>query len=322
MTCFRTGALPLFVVTLLCAAPHASETSLAAAPQAPASPNPTTHGCPASPMSVQILGSAGPKSSPIRASTSYVVWIDGQSKVLVDIGGGAFFRFGESGARLDDLALIALSHLHPDHVSDLPALLWSGTVDQTRREPLAIAGPTGNDAVPGFPVFLKRLFDQDQGAFQVLGGSVGGSSGRSIPLSATTIDAAKREPMPVFSQPGLTVTAIGVPHGNIPSLSYRVQINGKSVVFSSDQAGTDPSFVEFAKGADLLVMHMAIAAGVTNPLHAAPAVVGKVANDAGVKQLVVSHIGLFNVDAAIADVKKAYAGPLTVGADLQCTAVR
>ena len=80
--------------------------------------------------------------------------------------------------------------------------------------------------------------------------------------------------------------------------------------------------MEFAKGADLLVMHMAIAAGVTNPLHAAPAVVGKVAHDAGVKQLVVSHIGLFNVDAAIADVKKAYGGPLTVGADLQCTAVR
>jgi hypothetical protein len=37
---------------------------------------------------------------------------------------------------------------------------------------------------------------------------------------------------------------------------------------------------------------------------------------------VVSHIGPFDLDAAVADVKKAYAGPLVVGADLQCTDAR
>jgi ribonuclease BN (tRNA processing enzyme) len=69
-------------------------------------------------------------------------------------------------------------------------------------------------------------------------------------------------------------------------------------------------------------MHMAIAAGTTSPLHAAPAVVGRIAQDAGAKRLVVSHIGPFDLDAAVADVKKAYAGPLVVGADLQCTDAR
>ena len=66
-------------------------------------------------------------------------------------------------------------------------------------------------------------------------------------------------------------------------------------------------------------MHMAIAAGTTSPLHAAPAVVGRIAQDAGAKRLLLSHIGPFDLDAAIADVKKGYTGPLTVGADLQCT---
>src|SRR5215831_10372749 len=52
--------------------------------------------------------------------------------------------------------------------------------------------------------------------------------------------------------------------------------------------------------------------------HATPAVVGRVAQAAGAKRLVVSHIGLFNVDAAAAELKQAYTGLPTVGADLQC----
>ena len=68
-------------------------------------------------------------------------------------------------------------------------------------------------------------------------------------------------------------------------------------------------------------MHLAIAAGTTNPLHAAPAVVGRVAQSAGVGRLVLSHIGTFDLDAAVAEVRSTYSGPLTVGADLQCTPV-
>ena len=94
-----------------------------------------------------------------------------------------------------------------------------------------------------------------------------------------------------------------------------------SIVFSSDQNGTHPKFVEFARGAHVLVMHLAIAAGATSALHAAPAVVGRVAQDAGVGRLIVSHIGQFDLEAAIAELKKSYTGPLTIGADLQCTSV-
>jgi len=46
--------------------------------------------CNASPVTVQILGSGGPVVSKDRASSSYLLWIDGRSRMLVDMGGGAF----------------------------------------------------------------------------------------------------------------------------------------------------------------------------------------------------------------------------------------
>jgi ribonuclease BN (tRNA processing enzyme) len=246
------------------------------------------------------------------------------------MGGGALGRFGQAQAKISDLSLVAVSHLHPDHVSDLPALLWLS--HEVRKEPLPIVGPSGNDAASDFATFLARLFDEKNGAFPVLGATLGGkrcdvpsgplSAGGGVRLEVGVIDVTA-EPSTVFDRDGLTVTAMGIPHGNMPTLAYRAKVRDMSIVFSSDQMGTDPKFVDFAKGANLLIMHLALAAGVkNNPLHAAPDVVGRVAQEAAVGRLIVSHIGVFDLDAALADVKKTYTGPLTVGADLQCTPVK
>jgi len=279
--------------------------------------------CAGNPVAVQILGSGGPRINRDRASSSYLLWIDAQAKLLVDMGGGAFLRFGQSQAQLGDLSAMAISHLHADHVSDLPAFLWLS--HQTRKEPLPIVGPSGNDQAPAFPTFLRRLFDEKDGAFPLLGptlGAVQGEAGGGVRLDIGVVDVTKAQPSTVFDRGGVAVTALGIPHGNVPTLAYRVTTRGVSIVFSSDQNGTSPAFVEFARGAHVLIMHLAIAAGTTNPLHASPAVVGRVAQQAGVGRLIVSHIGLFDLDAAIAELKKFYTGPLTVGADLQCTQVQ
>jgi ribonuclease BN (tRNA processing enzyme) len=308
--------IKIFRISIICALAVLAFPSVASA-----------QSCAAGPATVQILGSGGPAINRERASASYLLWVNGQARMLLDMGGGTYLRFGQSGAKLSDLALVGISHLHPDHVSDLPALLWLSR--QARTEPLpivgpsgnSVAGPGGNDVAPDFSTFLARLFDEKNGAFQVLGATLGAARGNGVRLNVSVVDVAKPEPSTVFKGSDLTVTALGIPHANMPTLAYRVETPAGSVVFSSDQNGTNPKFVDFARNADVLIMHLAIAAGATSPLHAAPAVVGRIAREAGVGRLIVSHIGQFDLNAAIGELKQSYAGPLTIGADLQCTPI-
>jgi ribonuclease BN (tRNA processing enzyme) len=184
--------------------------------------------------------------------------------------------------------------------------------------------------------FLTRLFDSTNGAFPILGGTVG-QTGNGVRLDVAVLDVNAPAPAAVLREDGLEVTAVGVPHGNVPSVAYRVQLGQRSVVFSGDQTGRDPRFVNLAMGADVLLMHLAISTQATDALaqlHATPATVGQVAAAAKVGRLVLSHFiqapsqtpprdafSLFNLDQNVAEVKKHYAGPVVIGADLQCIAV-
>src|SRR5881392_299816 len=86
--------------------------------------NASAQTCVGNPVAVQILGSGGPALNPERASAGYLLWVGMQAKMLVDAGGGTYFRFGQSRAKVADLAMVGISHLHPDHTSDLAGLLW------------------------------------------------------------------------------------------------------------------------------------------------------------------------------------------------------
>jgi hypothetical protein len=70
--------------------------------------------CAGNPVAVQVLGSGAPGFVRDRANTSYLLWIGNQAKILVDAGGGAYVRFGQVQAKFSDLAMILVSHLHPD----------------------------------------------------------------------------------------------------------------------------------------------------------------------------------------------------------------
>ncbi|HEY4264417.1 MAG TPA: MBL fold metallo-hydrolase [Micropepsaceae bacterium] len=284
------------------------------------SSNASAQSCTGNPVAVQILGSGAPGFVKDRANTSYLLWVGNQAKILLDAGGGAYVRFGQSGAKFGDLSMILVSHLHPDHASDLPGILWSGRM--MRSDSLPIVGPSGNEAAPDFSVFLKRLFDAKTGSFEILNSVMPGASGMGVKLDTSVVDVTKPDATTVFDRDGIKVTAMGIPHGNLPTLAYRVETQGLSVVFSSDQNGTNPRFPGFAKDANLLVMHLAIEVGAKNPNQALPALVGTVAQSAHPGRLILSHIANFDLDAAVADVKKGYTGPLVVGADLQCTQVK
>jgi ribonuclease BN (tRNA processing enzyme) len=86
------------------------------------SSNASAQTCAGGPVALQILGSGGPGINPERASAGYLLWVGPQAKLLIDLGGGGFLRFGQSRAKLADLAMLGITHLHPDHTSDIAAL--------------------------------------------------------------------------------------------------------------------------------------------------------------------------------------------------------
>ena len=291
--------------------------------------------CSSEPLAVQVLGSGGPNAGGTRASTGYLVWRGGRAVVMVDAGGGTFLRFGEAGARLQDLSLLAISHLHPDHVSDLPALLWLSEV--ARQQPLKIAGPTGAGAFPSIDAFIRRLFDSSSGAFPILGGTLG-QPGQGVRLDIVTVDAMVGTSSTIWSENDLEVSAMGVPHGNVPSLAYRIRVGDRSIVFGSDQNGSDERFTGFAAGADALIMHFALSARAPDrfaQIHARPAAVGQVAQKAKARRLVLSHLievpatvktpewfSLFDLREAVGEARKHFSGRIDPAVDLQCIPIR
>jgi ribonuclease BN (tRNA processing enzyme) len=283
--------------------------------------------CPDTGVILQVLGSGGPIADDGRASSGYLLWVDGKSRYLIDAGGGVFLRFAEAGGDFSELDLIGISHFHADHSADLPALLKSGNFAKRQRE-LPISGPDGATPFPGLGDYLNSMFDSKNGAYGYLSGYLDGHGGlpklRQIEVqrnahkaSVILDDAESRE----------RVEAMHVPHGIVPALAYRVQIGDKSIVFSSDQNGSDERFIEFAKNADVLVMHMPVPEGVTGAgrkLHAPPSVIGEIAAKAEVNTLVLSHFmsrSLADLEQNVSIIRSGFTGPVLVASDLDCISV-
>lgn len=271
-------------------------------------------------LSVRVLGSGGPDLTG-RASASYLVSAGGKS-LLVDCGGGAFQRFGEAGATLESLEGVLFTHFHIDHTADFPALMKAG-VFSLRVRPLYVAGPTGNTLFPSTEGFLQGLFNQEHGAYPYMSDLIGFGSARTFPL---VFDAFDHRPgkAPVHEIPvkGFKVTAMAVTHGPVPALAYRVEAEGKSVVFSGDTSAVTPNLARLAKGADLLVAHHAVpqdAGEIARALHMTPERIGEVAEEAGVKKVLLSHrMGRTLGREAESEgwIRKHYKGPLLWAEDL------
>jgi ribonuclease BN (tRNA processing enzyme) len=275
---------------------------------------------PANGVALQVLGSGGPIADDARASSGYVVWINGKSRVLIDAGGGTFLRFGEAGARFTDLDFVGLSHLHTDHSADFPALLKSGNFSD-RDRPLPVAGPDGDGVFPGLENFLGAMLDKENGAYAYLSGFLVGTGGTPM-LSPREVAAGA--PALLWSSEELVVDGMQVPHGIVPAVAFRVRAGGTTIVFASDQNGSDPVFAGFAKDASILVMHMVVpedVSGVGRRLHAPPSVIGELAGQVSPGKLVLSHFmarSLRDLESNVAIVKRGFVGNVVIADDLAC----
>ena len=269
---------------------------------------------------LQVLGSGGPEINDGRASSGYLIWHNGLALVLVDLGSGSLSRFEQSKASINDLDVVLLTHLHADHSNDLPALIKSSFFTRRSRD-LALYGPTGNHLMPSTTDFVDKLFGK-KGAFRYLSDFLDGTS--PYRLLPSNVDVMSKDITTVVDNNRYRLSAIPVDHGPIPAIAWRIDIDGKSVVFSGDMSNKKDVLFRLAKQADILVAHHAIlekANPIARNLHMPPSEIGHIAAKAGIKQLILSHrmkrtLGKEKESSSI--IHNYYKGPVSFANDLQC----
>lgn len=262
----------------------------------------------------------GPGLTVKRAGESSLLTIRGK-RYLIDAGIGATRRLAEAKVPLPSISELFITHPHNDHTADLPGMM---AIYSSREHPLEILGPPRTaDFVAAVTAALRINWEirAEQG-------------GQSVPEAAAMFKSRDVQPGLVYSDENVRVTAHENAHFHFKpgstaspnkSYAYRFQTPHKVIVFTGD-TGEDPGLAKFAEGADILVCEM-VSPGVLKNVpeagryhmieeHLSPTQVGKLARDAKVKKLVLSHI-VGGDPSDVVEIRKWYAGPVVVGEDLQ-----
>ncbi|MEM6856889.1 MAG: MBL fold metallo-hydrolase [Pseudomonadota bacterium] len=288
--------------------------------------------CPTQGAAIQVLGSGGPiAEGPTprgRAGASYLLWIDGEPRLLIDAGAGSFLRFAEAGGKIATLDAILISHYHADHTGDLAGILNSGGFEG-RTEPLPVIGPGAAPRFPSTEEFLRRLLDKDTGVFAHNGGYLDGTENKPLlqPRSIPTEEGAGA-PAGLDISNDYSVMAHPVHHGPAPTLAFAIEIGGKSVILASDQSFLSERFVEDLTGSKptILIAHHVINGEPGQPrgLHRTPEQIGEMAGAFAPEQLILGHNmqrSLSRLDDGLEAIARNYKGPVSVASDLDCYAL-
>lgn len=271
---------------------------------------------------IVLLGVKGGPSIRARGAmpTSTLLEMDGR-RVVIDCGLGVTKGLVEAGVALKELDLIFITHLHSDHLLELGPLVhtaWcSGQTGKVR-----IFGPEGIRAYwAGF--MASMAYDNH---LRVV------DDGR-VPLeSLVEVTEIAEGDVPVD---GIAVRALRVKHPPVEhALALRFD-GSRAVTFSGDTTYFPP-LADFAAGSDVLVHEAMLAEGVDAILqktgggeklrhhlhasHCRAEDVGRIANAAGVKRLVLNHLvpvddPRFGAEDWKAAVASTWAGEVIVGRD-------
>lgn len=295
-----------------------SSNTLAATDRAQTEPS-----CQSSRVKLQILGSRGPEILDRQASTGYLIWLDGKARVIVDAGPGSLQRFEQSGAKFEDVDLMLFSHFHADHSSDFPAYI-KGSFFTDRVKDLLVFGPTGSSFVASAEEFVNRAIGREAGMYPYLGSYLAKDMRsaykvvpKNIEWSETNINIRN-----VYHDAELSVRTVSTHHGPFPSLGYRVELAGCSISFTGDMSGQLGVMPKLAINSDILVAHNVIPedmTGVAANLHMKPNYIGKMAQQAKVKQVLLTHLMARSIRVkpnSLEIIKKKYQGKVTFANDL------
>jgi ribonuclease Z len=273
-------------------------------------------------VKVTLLGTGGAGVDERRHECCTLVSI-GDERILVDAGRGAAVQLHRAGVDVARVNPILLTHHHLDHVAELATLV---RLSRSRAEvPLRVMGPTGTEAMIG--ELLEGPFARSFAADRAY------DRWRGAGRSPREVEAQDMGDGSVLDFGSWTLRAREVEHGQQllgiadwwHCLGYRFEAEGKSVVVSGDSAYT-PALAELARNADVLVQACPWAdselvderdALEAEGFFASAGVAGRIAAEARVGTLVLTHIGSQAcTDEMKADAGRRYDGPIVVGEDL------
>ena len=249
-----------------------------------------------------LLGSGGTKANPKRFCPSNLIWINDEP-VLIDCGPGTVFRLREADTPASEITRLLLTHLHIDHYADYPYFLiepliaWGKEAIQ-RRKDLVVYGPPGTSRLLNL---FEKTYDVEMDNYASLKGY---EQTREL-MGAKVTEISEEWELRLGSW---VIRAMMVDHGlcKLPCFAYRIDVGGKSIVFSGDTVPCD-SMIELAKGADVLVHECTFPdeelearrrSGFAYWIHSTPSGVAKVAQKADVKKLVINHLTGWNAFSA------------------------
>ena len=271
---------------------------------------------------IQTLGSGGEELNDRRAAASYLVWLDARALLLVDPGPGSSLRFDEAGAAFADLDAIVFTSLLAPRTTDFPSFV-AGSRNADRVRPLTVLGPDGDDAYPSTREFVERLIGPG-GAYAHLAGYLSFTSPGGYKINARSVPSMGQRRWAGFGTKDLRLSAVPVHHGDVPSLAWRAEIAGRSMVFTGNFNNRNDIVAGFAKDVDALVIHLAIpefARGEVRERFVRPSQIGRIAQRANARMVFLGHRTtrtLGRESASRAALREHYGGPLVFANELEC----
>jgi ribonuclease Z len=266
-------------------------------------------------MNVILLGTGYPRPDPNRAGPSNAVTL-GDKTFIVDAGRGVVMRLAATGIPLASMRTVFLTHLHSDHTAGLPDL-FATTWDMGRNTPLELYGPEGTDKLSKA---LLEYFDADIHIRRDLT--------EMLPAAGAMIETHIVREGIVFEDSDVRIVAFLEDHRPVePAFGYRFESHGKVIVISGDTRPND-NLIKYARGADVLVLEAYLpghfdrvdtpeVAARLKHYHTSAEEAGQVAQKAGVKLLVLTHLIPGDADATFLErAKKFFQGKVIVGRDL------
>jgi ribonuclease Z len=231
-------------------------------------------------VEICFLGTGAPYPDPLRGSSAILVDV-ASARLLFDCGRACVQQMAQLHIDPASVTHCFLTHGHYDHVADY-ALLVLTSWRFGRNHTLQIYGPPGTKAMS--EALFQEAYKIDIAARKSLQ--------KSDASSDININVIEMHDGALAEGEGWRVRAVEVAHWPIPlSLGFLIEEDRKRIFFSGDTAPCD-AVRNGAAGVDLLVHEaMYFPEGSAHyRSHSHPLQVGEVARQAGVGQLVLTHL--------------------------------